>query len=218
KGGIGRDGKTTFLVNSENPVLVEAETKSISALVQPQEQPAVPTAQPFINEPIHQGTTVLKGRTFDALSPRNIPSAVPQFSPPPETTVLTPPKQDIPETTVLIAKSPIQETTVLKNTIAPQKTACLIRLKNHSRFFINKPLFSIGRGLSETDCSVNDNTNVSRHHADIVRYDPGYFLSVITKTNVTYLNEIKLEQGAEVKLADGDKIRLADEEFEFRIV
>ena len=198
--------------------------------------------QQFENNLIYQGTTVLKGKSPEYIYPTPQVAPIPQQNilvqtPPqpstiseaiPETTVLK--KQvsepEIPETTVLkkqVFEPEIPETTVLKKNSyppksAPKKTACLIRLQNHSRFFIYKQVFSIGRGMSEIDCAVNDNTNVSRHHADIKQHHGEYFLFVVTRTNETYLNEESLQQGAEKKLSDGDKIRLADEEFEFRIV
>ena len=183
--------------------------------------------QQFENNPIYQGTTVLKGKSPEYIYP------TPQVAPIPQQNILvqTSPQpstisETIPETTVLkkqIFEPEIPETTVLKKNSyppksVPKKTACLIRLQNHSRFFIYKQVFSIGRGMSEIDCAVNDNTNVSRHHADIKQHHGEYFLFVVTRTNETYLNEESLQQGAEKKLSDGDKIRLADEEFEFRIV
>ena len=180
----------------------------------PEVQPPVPEfnipVPPVTPSVVPQETTVLNQNTY-----------LPEFPEIPEpiipgTTVLNPRIHDsvpeIPETTVLTGKN-----NYFEKKAAPKKTACLIRLSNHSRFFINKLLFSIGRGISDIDCAVNDNTNVSRHHADIKQYDGEYYLSAVSRTNETYLNGIRLQPEMEMKLSDGDKFRLADEEFEFRI-
>ncbi len=234
KNGIGRTGSLKSKQTQENPTEVQ-NFQQISA--NQMNQQTVP------KQSIYQGTTVLKGKMPDYLSEQSgwstvqetVQQAIPETTvlnqkthnpvpEIPETTVLNKKIQqtepEIPETTVLNKKvqaTGIPETTVLKP--APKKTACLIQLReNRLRFFVNKPVFVIGRGVSGIDCAVNDNTNVSRHHAEILQSGSEYFLSVITQhEGITYLNGAELKSGARVRLSDGDKILLGDEEFEFRI-
>lgn len=98
------------------------------------------------------------------------------------------------------------------------KTACLIRLRNHGRFFINKSVTLLGRDAENLDCNIHDNTNVSHQHAKILEKNGEYYIMDMGSFNYTYLNNRMLPKDTELKLSDGDKIRLADEEFEFRIV
>ena len=108
-------------------------------------------------------------------------------------------------------------TTVLKNNIV-KKTACLIRVKNHERVFINKPVTTIGRDEDNLGCNVHDNTAVGHRHANIIQRDDSYFIMDLNSVNHTYLNGIVIQSGAEMKLSDGDNIILADEKFLFKIL
>ena len=107
-------------------------------------------------------------------------------------------------------------TTVLKPVV--KRTACLIRIKNHERIFINKPMILIGRDLENLDCNVHDNTAVGHQHARIVRNGDNYFIVDLNSRNYTYVNGMMIQSGIETPISDGDMIMLANEEFTFKIV
>lgn len=64
---------------------------------------------------------------------------------------------------------------------------------------------------------VNDNSAVSRSHADIIKRDNRYYVMDLNSTNKTYLNGVTLAKKEETELKDGDVIKLANEEFVFSI-
>ncbi len=229
--GISENAMPMMMKQPEmnTPVPVQPKYQETTLLKNPQIPMEIPQKP---QKPIYQGTTVLK----NAVSPYEANQIqANQFQQPPqettvlvnsasvpnlnneETVLLTQPSA-VPETTVLLSQNASQETTVLNQPSRTQKTACLIRLKDHSHFFIQNNVLCIGRGLPEKDYSLNDNTHISRRHAEIIRRNDEYFLSRVTATNTTCLNERELMPGMELPLSDRDKIRLADEEFEFRIV
>ena len=107
-------------------------------------------------------------------------------------------------------------TTVLNPRV--RKTACLIRVKNHERVFVNKPMILVGRDLEEADCNVHDNTNVGHRHASIVQRDGNYYIVDLNSVNHTFVNGSMISSSTEVLLSDGDEIVLADEKFTFRII
>lgn len=107
-------------------------------------------------------------------------------------------------------------TTVLKK--PANKTASLIRVNTHERFFVNKPKIVIGRDMNGLDCNIHDNTAVGHEHAYIITRGGEYFIIDNNSTNHTYVNKIMLLGSEEKRISDGDKILIADEEFEFRVI
>ena len=129
-------------------------------------------------------------------------------------------EQEFPGTTALSSQVQNKSEQEFPGTTVFLQTACLIQVREKRlRFFIHKSVFVIGRGDSGIDCAVNDNTTVSRHHADILCSDSKYYLHVMTQhEGITHLNNVELNPGDRVQLSDGDKIFLGNEEFEFKIV
>lgn len=121
------------------------------------------------------------------------------------------------ETTVLGGEN-IGETTVLS--VAPtvaQPNPHLIRCKNNDKINLDKPVFRIGKEKSYVDYFINDNTAVSRSHANIICRDSQYFVMDTNSKNHTYVNGTMIQSNAETKLEHNDKIRFANEDFEFKL-
>lgn len=121
------------------------------------------------------------------------------------------------ETTVLGGGN-IGETTVLSAipTVA-EPNPHLIRMKNNEKVYLNKPVFRIGKEKSYVDYFINDNTAVSRSHANIICRDSKYFVMDTNSTNHTYVNGVMLQSNVEKQLSQGDKVRFANEDFEFKL-
>lgn len=122
------------------------------------------------------------------------------------------------ETTVL-GRSNIGETTVLNAGMQQTQTVVphLIRMKNQERIIINKPVFRIGIEKSYADYFIDDNTAISRSHANISSHNGEYFVSDTNSTNHTFVNGIMIRSNVETKIVHGDIIRFADEDFEFKL-
>jgi len=93
----------------------------------------------------------------------------------------------------------------------------LIRLSTFDRADVNKPVFRIGKERSYVDYFVQNNSAVSRLHADIITKDNQYFIKDNNSTNKTYVNGVDIPSEQEVEIFDGDEIILANEKFEFHI-
>ena len=122
------------------------------------------------------------------------------------------------ETTVLNAPK-YGETTVLSDFVMNAAPTCpyLIRKKNNERINIDKPVFRIGKEKSYVDYFINDNSAISRSHANIVERDGSYYIVDTNSTNHTYINNALIQSNVEVKLEEGIGIKLANEEFEFKL-
>lgn len=122
------------------------------------------------------------------------------------------------ETTVL-SKATIGETTVLNavSSNPSEPKPHLIRAKNNEKININKPVFRIGKEKSYVDYFVNDNTAISRSHANLITRDGEFFVVDTNSTNHTFLNGAMIQSNVEAKLENGDRIRFANEEFEFKL-
>ena len=110
------------------------------------------------------------------------------------------------------------ETTVLgeenyQNKISPY----LIRVKNNEKISINKAMFRIGKERSYVDYFIDDNTYISRGHANILCKDGRCYIVDNNSRNHTYVNGEMITSGNEVELKNGDTIKLANEAFEFKI-
>lgn len=125
---------------------------------------------------------------------------------------------DYGETTVLGGDNAYGETTVLgeenyQNKISPY----LIRVKNNEKISINKAMFRIGKEKSYVDYFIDDNTYISRGHANILCKDGRCYIVDNNSRNHTYVNGEMITSGNEVELKNGDTIKLANEAFEFKI-
>lgn len=93
----------------------------------------------------------------------------------------------------------------------------LIREKTEEKISVNKPSFRIGAERKYVDYWVNDNSTVSRSHADILTREKRYFIIDLNSTNKTYVDGRAIRVEKEIELFDGTRIRLSNEEFVFHI-
>ena len=93
----------------------------------------------------------------------------------------------------------------------------LIRVKTNERIEITKDSFVIGKGKTDTDYTVTENSAVSRKHIRISRKEEQFYLEDLHSTNKTFVGESIVEPEKEVEIYDGTKIRLGNEEFIFEI-
>lgn len=93
----------------------------------------------------------------------------------------------------------------------------LFREKTEEKIFVDKPSFRIGAERKYVDYWVNDNSTVSRSHADILTREKRYFIIDLNSTNKTYVDGRAIPVEKEIELFDGTRIRLSNEEFVFHI-
>lgn len=93
----------------------------------------------------------------------------------------------------------------------------LIRENTYDRIEINKPVFRIGKERSYVDYFVQNNSAVSRRHADIITKGTRYFIKDNHSTNHTFINGADIPAEQEMEIFDGDSLTLANEVFEFHI-
>ena len=93
----------------------------------------------------------------------------------------------------------------------------LIREKTNEKISVNKPSFRIGSERKYVDYWVNDNSTVSRSHADIITREKRYFIIDLNSTNKTYVDGRAIAAHKEVELFSGTKVRLSNEDFTFEI-
>lgn len=91
----------------------------------------------------------------------------------------------------------------------------LIRLKNHEKIYLDKPVFRIGKEKSFVDYFIGDNAAVSRSHASVLTKGNNVYIIDTNSKNHTYLNGQQIPSNVEVPLKHGMKILLANEEFEY---
>ena len=93
----------------------------------------------------------------------------------------------------------------------------VFRVSTNENIDINKPVFRLGKERSYCDYFVNNNSAVSRSHADIITRGNEYYIMDLNSTNKTFINGVKLVPNEEKELHDGDNVRLGNEEFVFHI-
>lgn len=118
------------------------------------------------------------------------------------------------ETSVLNDGS--NETTVLGGQNIPH--AVLVRRKNGENIAVTKAIFKIGKERRKVDYCIDDNTNVSRTHADIIFRDGSFFIVDNGTTNGTTVNGVSITSGQARKIENNDVIVLADEKFQFKLM
>ena len=179
--------------------------------------PNVPTTNPVVSAkaPVPSQQDKFPGQ--QPVAPGNSRQSVPQ----PVTQPAAQPVQqhmkpaNFGETTVLVSTA--GQTTVLNLAMNAGKTdAYLVREKNGEKIHLDKPVFRIGKEKSYVDYFINDNTAISRSHANIINRDGEYFIVDTNSTNHTYVNGTMINSNEEIRLSHGTKIRLANEDFEFR--
>ncbi|WP_408072014.1 DUF6382 domain-containing protein [Butyrivibrio sp. JL13D10] len=126
----------------------------------------------------------------------------------------------VPETTVLGGTTTAGETSVLAegyNTMEKMRRPYLIRKRTNQKIDISKDVFRIGKEQSYVDYFVNDNSAISRSHADIVKRGDEYFIIDNNSLNHTYVNGEQIQSQVPTPLKDFDTVTLADEFFEYRL-
>lgn len=125
------------------------------------------------------------------------------------------------ETTVLSME--VGETTILSQDMQndagiPERAAYIIRKKNGDKRLIHKSEFKIGKEASYVDFCIEDNSSVSRTHANIIRENGKFYIMDNNSTNHTYVDNKIVMPGEKIELFHASQIRLADEEFEINYI
>lgn len=95
--------------------------------------------------------------------------------------------------------------------------AKLIRVDTMQEIPISNVIFRIGQSAQGMDYGVENNTSVSRHHADIMRKGTEFYILDNNSTNHTYVNGQQVMPGEYFRIKGGDRIRLSDVEFLFEV-
>lgn len=95
--------------------------------------------------------------------------------------------------------------------------AKLIRLDTMQEIPISNVIFRIGKNAEVVDYVIEDNTSISRHHANIMRKGNEFFILDNNSTNHTFVNGEQISPGQYVVIEDGDFIRLSDIDFRFEV-
>lgn len=217
--------------NKENAAIYKAQKQakkaknkesSVAAPAKPVPAPGAPVNTTFaVPGQQIQATSQPASVTATAVKPEAKPVPVPQNPVPPVQTMAPEPQYvsrpiSFGETTVLSGR--VGETTVLSAVVVPAKSdPHLIRVKNSERIPLNKPVFRLGKERSYVDYFINDNTAVSRSHANIISRDGEYYIVDTNSTNHTYVNGAMIQSNEEVKMEHDTKIRLGNEDFVFKL-
>ena len=111
-------------------------------------------------------------------------------------------------------------TTVLSSGNSYQSSTAfpyIVRVSTNERYYINKPVYRIGKESRYVDCFISNNGAVSRSHADIISSNGRYFIVDKHTTNHTYINQQVIPEETQMELHDGDMITLANEVFTFHV-
>lgn len=95
--------------------------------------------------------------------------------------------------------------------------AKLIRLDTMQEIPISNVIFRIGKNIGDMDYIIENNTSISRHHADIMRKGNEFFILDNNSTNHTFVNEEQVMPGKYVSIKSGDIIRMSDINFRFEV-
>lgn len=113
------------------------------------------------------------------------------------------------------------ETMVLSEVILPELKASsslvYLTTSNGEKIDICKESFVLGKEKNNVDYRIENNSAISRKHAQIVKEFGVYYLIDKKSLNFTYLNGIQLIPEEKYPLKNKDVIMLADEEFIFNM-
>ena len=113
------------------------------------------------------------------------------------------------------------ESHTVNNVSAPsvveQHYATLYRVSTGDEIKISKPVFRLGKEQSYVDYFVNNNSAVSRSHADIITRGKQYFVIDLNSKNRTFINNVPLQVQCETEIHEGDTLKLGNEEFVFHV-
>lgn len=139
-----------------------------------------------------------------AVAPRVTPVAAPTAAGGAETSVLS---SGGSETTVLSSGG--NETTVLGG----KPYAKLTRKSNNEMIQVSAPTFVIGKERRKVNYCIEDNSTISRSHAQIMKNGSNVCVMDLGSKNGTFVNGVKCANGESVTVRNGDKITLSDEDF-----
>ena len=118
--------------------------------------------------------------------------------------------------TTLLGFTNFGETSVLGG-VPAFETPNLVRVKTNEKIFITKRSFLIGKNPQKNDYAVEDNSAVSRVHAEITVVGSEYYIIDKGSTNHTYVNNTQIPSASSVRIFDGDEIKIANEVFIFHL-
>jgi len=95
-------------------------------------------------------------------------------------------------------------------------SAILVHVDDGKETRITKPNFTIGKAYGSVDLFIDNNSAISRKHAEIIYKDDGYYIVDTNSTNHVFVDGKKISAGIPVPISDGTVIRLGNEAFEFR--
>ncbi len=95
--------------------------------------------------------------------------------------------------------------------------AKLIRLDTMQEIPISNVIFRIGQSAQGMDYGIENNTAISRHHADIMRKGTEFYILDNNSTNHTFVNGQQVMPGELFQIKGGDRICLSDLEFLFEV-
>lgn len=109
-------------------------------------------------------------------------------------------------------------TTVLGYDAPPEPVfPVLMRRKTEESVEIAQPVYRIGADPRTCDLVLDDNTYISRHHADILTREDRYYIIDHNSTNKTFVDGKLIPAEQEVEIFSGTEIRLANEDFTFSV-
>lgn len=93
----------------------------------------------------------------------------------------------------------------------------ITRIKTGEAFYVDKPAFRIGTDREKCDLFVNDNSFISRNHAEILTRAGRYYIADNHSTNGTFIDGSMIPRESMAELNDGSVIQLANEVFVFTL-
>ena len=94
-------------------------------------------------------------------------------------------------------------------------SAILVHVDDGKEIRITKTNFTIGKAYGSVDLFIDNNSAISRNHAEIIYKDDGYYIVDTNSTNHVFVDGKKIPAGKPVPISDGAVIRLGNEAFEF---
>lgn len=112
----------------------------------------------------------------------------------------------------LLFPTPVVETVKPPAVFKPSLLLCGVNTPECVQLLINAEAFVLGKA---EDCHgrLDFNTEISRHHCEIIWRDGLYYVKDHGSTNHTYLNDAMLEPQVEYPLVSGDRLQLSTSVF-----
>ena len=124
-------------------------------------------------------------------------------------------KQFVGTSVLGVAPNTIGTTVLGQEELSKISYPTLTRQKSGEKINANNNRFVIGKDPTASDYCVNDNTAISRVHAEIINRSDRYYIVDKNSTNGTYINNQNIQPNIEYELNTNDIIRFADEDFIF---